>query len=198
MIDRDLIAAAKRGDKKAREEVLLNLENVIERQAAQLTYYSISLEWDDLVAVGLIAANDAIDIYNLDAGTPFEAFVSKVIRNKMVDYLRSMGTFTRSDVAKYKQGVSTLNKEELSLEALIEEGIEEVGDDGILLELEEALDRLPERYKRVLEFRYVDNLSVKEAADILQVTPGRVSQLVNEALDMLRESIGIKFNQGGE
>jgi len=114
----------------------------------------------------------------------------------MVDYLRTTGTFTKSDVAKYKQGQLTLNKEELSLEALIEQGIEEVGEQGIILELEEALNRLDLRHKQVLQFRYVDNLSVKEVADILGVSPGRVSQLVNEALDLLRVDIGIKFNKG--
>ncbi|WP_156802633.1 sigma-70 family RNA polymerase sigma factor [Coprothermobacter platensis] len=196
MIEKGLIGAAKRGDDKAREQVLLGLERVIERQASQLTYYNIALEWDDLLAVGLIAANEAIDLYNMESEVPFESFVSRVIRNKMVDYLRSVGTFTKNDVAKYRQGQLTLSKEELSLEALIEQGIEEVGEQDIVLELDEALDKLPEKYKQILQFRYVDNLSVKEAADILGVTPGRVSQMVKEALDVLRESIGIKFNKG--
>jgi|GEM_PF-1043308 len=196
MVEKGWIIAARKGDDKAREQVLMSLQRVIERQASQLTYYNISLEWDDLLAVGLIAANECIDLYNLESEIPFEAFASKVIRNKMVDYLRTTGTFTKSDVAKYKQGQLTLNKEELSLEALIEQGIEEVGEQGIILELEEALNRLDLRHKQVLQFRYVDNLSVKEVADILGVSPGRVSQLVNEALDLLRVDIGIKFNKG--
>lgn len=196
MVEKGWIIAARKGDDKARERVLMSLQRIIERQASQLTYYNITLEWDDLLAVGLIAANECIDLYNIESGIPFEAFASKVIRNKMVDYLRTTGTFTKSDVAKYKQGQLTLNKEELSLEALIEQGIEEVGEEGIVLELEEALSRLDLRHKQVLQFRYVDNLSVKEVADILGVSPGRVSQLVNEALDLLREDIGIKFNKG--
>lgn len=196
MVEKGWIIAARKGDDKAREQVLMSLQRVIERQASQLTYYNITLEWDDLLAVGLIAANECIDLYNLESEIPFEVFASKVIRNKMVDYLRTTGTFTKSDVAKYKQGQLTLNKEELSLEALIEQGIEEVGEQGIILELEEALNRLDLRHKQVLQFRYVDNLSVKEVADILGVSPGRVSQLVNEALDLLREDIGIKFNKG--
>ncbi|NPV88227.1 sigma-70 family RNA polymerase sigma factor [Coprothermobacteraceae bacterium] len=198
MTDRNLLIAAKKGDQRAREQLLISLGKVIQRQAAHLTYYNLSLEWDDLTAVGLIAANDAIDLYNIDSGVDFQHFASRIIRNKMVDYLRSFGTFTRNDVAKYKRGELTLNKEELSLEALLEEGITLKGEDALLVELEAAVAQLPPRLKKVLQLRYVDNFTVKESAEIMGVTPGRISQLVGEALEMLRCSLGIELQRGDQ
>jgi len=43
MVEKGWIIAARKGDDKAREQVLMSLQRVIERQASQLTYYNISV-----------------------------------------------------------------------------------------------------------------------------------------------------------
>lgn len=50
----------------------------------------------------------------------------------------------------------------------------------------DALTVLPERQRRALAMRLIDERPIKEVAEELNVTPGRVSQMVNQALDRLR------------
>lgn len=53
--------------------------------------------------------------------------------------------------------------------------------------LREAVEELPERQALVLQLCYVEELNVYEMAAILDVTPGRVSQLKKAAITRLRE-----------
>jgi RNA polymerase sigma-70 factor (ECF subfamily) len=53
-----------------------------------------------------------------------------------------------------------------------------------------ALDGLPETYRRVLQLRYVQGLSVEAAAAELGCTKGAVMMRCQRAIDKLREALG--------
>lgn len=53
--------------------------------------------------------------------------------------------------------------------------------------LREAVEELPERQALVLQLCYVEELNVYEMSAILDVTPGRISQLKKAAITQLRE-----------
>jgi len=53
--------------------------------------------------------------------------------------------------------------------------------------LREAIEDLPERQALVLQLCYAEELNVYEMAAILDVTPGRVSQLKKSAITRLRD-----------
>jgi RNA polymerase sigma factor for flagellar operon FliA len=52
-----------------------------------------------------------------------------------------------------------------------------------------AVERLPERYRIVLELHYFHELTLKEVAEVLSLSPSRVSQMHNLALSRLRRSL---------
>ena len=52
-----------------------------------------------------------------------------------------------------------------------------------------AIDRLPERERQVIALYYVEELTMKEIAEVLGVTESRVSQLRSQAAARLRASL---------
>lgn len=58
--------------------------------------------------------------------------------------------------------------------------------DEIKTRLAQAINRLPEREKTVVSLYYYNDLMIKEIADLLGITAGRVSQLHTQAILRLR------------
>ena len=54
----------------------------------------------------------------------------------------------------------------------------------------EALQQLPEKYRRTLQLLYLDrdNATIEQVADQLHISPRKVSQMKNRALSILRNS----------
>lgn len=75
--------------------------------------------------------------------------------------------------------------ESLSALADLPERALERADIGRLVQL--ALDYLPPRYSRALEWKYLDDLSVREIADRLRVSPKAAESLLTRARDAFRE-----------
>ncbi|OGI69819.1 hypothetical protein A3A09_03460 [Candidatus Nomurabacteria bacterium RIFCSPLOWO2_01_FULL_42_20] len=108
-----------------------------------------------------------------------KAFLYKIATNLIIDYRRK-------------------KKPTVSLETLMEEGFD-VGTPEkaqekheIVFEGEEAiktLSQLDEKYRDVLTMRYVDDLSIKEIAEITGETENNVSVRIHRGLEKLRELV---------
>ena len=70
------------------------------------------------------------------------------------------------------------------------------GDIGRLVQL--ALDHLPPRYSHVLEWKYLEDLSMQEIAARLETTPKAVESLLTRARDAFRETFVLVQQQAGE
>lgn len=56
-----------------------------------------SVEFDDLVQVGMMGLNEAISRYDANAGAQFETFATQRIKGAMLDELRSLDWMSRGD-----------------------------------------------------------------------------------------------------
>ena len=58
-----------------------------------------------------------------------------------------------------------------------------------LSQLRDAIERLPESYRRALKARHIEGLAVEEAAARLGRTPGALGVLCTRALKLLRREL---------
>ena len=62
--------------------------------------------------------------------------------------------------------------------------------------LAEALSRLPEKEQMVMSLHYQEDLSYREIATVLNLTPGRISQLHTQAVIRIRAILGERPGKG--
>lgn len=103
-----------------------------------------------------------------------KAFIFRIANNLIIDTYRK--------------------RTEASLDALTEAGFD-IGEDGrndlmnvmTAHELIELLDHINDSYRDVIVMRYVDDMSVKDIAEMLEVTENNVSVRLHRGLQKLRE-----------
>lgn len=107
------------------------------------------------------------------------AYIVTVVKNKSIDYLRSEKT-KRTDSLDGKEFFIHDN-ESLPLDLLIEkEGYER---------LLSCIDELDEKYRAVLELKYIHGLKEKEIADVLNITEKNANVRIYRARKMLINKI---------
>ncbi|MBN2141319.1 MAG: FliA/WhiG family RNA polymerase sigma factor [Desulfovibrionaceae bacterium] len=62
----------------------------------------------------------------------------------------------------------------------------------------ELIEELTPREKLVISLYYGEELNMKETAEVMDITEGRVSQLHSQALAKLRKNFQARYEQGGE
>jgi RNA polymerase sigma factor len=90
-LDERLWAAARAGDREARERLLAAYRPFVRRVAARAAGRYLVDGQDEEVSIGLIAFNEAIERYDGERGASFLAFAEMVIRRRLVDHYRSRG-----------------------------------------------------------------------------------------------------------
>jgi len=113
-----------------------------------------------------------------------QAFLFQIARNQLIDYYRKR------------------NSKPLSLDALEENGIEiPVNSFQNKIELtfemeiiKKALNAIKSEYSEVIIWHYIDNLSTKEIADILNKKENNVRVLLHRAIEALKEQINKPAN----
>lgn len=111
-----------------------------------------------------------------------QAFVYRVARNQIIDFYRQK------------------NKTPISLEELTEKGIE-ISQKSFVFKIElnfemenlkKALQRIKPAYSEVIIWHYVDDLSTKEIAQIINKKENNVRVLLYRALETLKKEINRK------
>lgn len=105
-----------------------------------------------------------------------KAFLYKVAKNLIIDYRRK--------------------KKSTSLDAITETGIDFKGEEDIVENITheadkefivKQLDKLEEKDKDILTMRYVNEMSIKEIADILDMTTNNVSVKIHRAVEKMKD-----------
>jgi len=110
-----------------------------------------------------------------------QALLYKTAKNILIDYYRK-----------------NKNNKKVSLEEIIEKGIEPSYDEDLIEKISKdenikkinvAIGSLPQNLKEVLILRFVNDLSAKEAAEILSTTEVNIRVLQYRGLKKLKEEI---------
>lgn len=99
------LALIKKGDTRAREEIISSFRPFVARAAVKVC--GRTLDWDsDELSVGLIAFNEAIDRFDEKRGVPFPAFARLIIKSRIMDYLRKQTRHSAQSLDDASQGLS--------------------------------------------------------------------------------------------
>ncbi len=136
---------------------------------------------DDLVQAACERALKAQDSYQ--AGTRLDSWMFRIMRNLWIDEIRRVG----------KQGPHDD----------VDDGLELAGDDGVrTVELrseanavEQAVLRLSEEFRSVLVLVCIDELSYREAAEVLGIPIGTVMSRLARARRAIANDLGLEPGQ---
>jgi RNA polymerase sigma factor for flagellar operon FliA len=186
-----------------------------------------SIDFNDLVSIGLEELVKLSRRYDPKQNTNFWGYAQKRVYGAMLDFLRNLDTISRADrklvkdidkiteeyMAKY--GVApddeylaeTLNEDiekikkaktagEIYNVMPIEEQLnyfdnvsKKVEEEELIDIIKEVLKEMSEKEQLVIQLYYFEELSLKEIAEILDVTESRISQIHSKAIRKIRKKL---------
>ncbi len=165
------------------------------------------VDFEELVNTGVIGLIKAIDRYD-EKRAKFSTYAYIKIRGEILDYLRKLDFLPRSVRGKIKKGEVEDLKEEIASFISIEEKLfsesdrftikdtlvssnptpeEELILNDMKSRLADAISRLSDREKLILQLIFVEELDLKSISEILGISVSRVSQIKTAALKKLKE-----------
>ena len=156
------------------------------------------VEFDDLVGAGYVGLMEAKQHFDENKKTSFGTYASILIRGRILDYLRSLDVRTKEEKEEGINKRKTLSIEEFINESIKEDRLSFLGSDDEnpfdsierkeLMELvAKAIDSvLSDNEKIVLSLFFKEGLKQKEIANIMNITPARVTQIKKAALKKIR------------
>ncbi|MCC5925367.1 MAG: sigma-70 family RNA polymerase sigma factor [Bacteroidetes bacterium] len=135
---------------------------------------------EDLQQEIFLKAFDNIHSYN--TGFAFSTWLYRITTNHTIDFLRKKRLQTTSidDPVKTKDGemrVDVEDEDASSDEAVIQKQRQKI--------IRDALQTLPEKYRMVIQYRHMEELSYQEIAELMDLPLGTVKAHIFRAREML-------------
>lgn len=178
--DKRLIEAALNSD----QEAFARLMNKYKDSIMNLIYRMINRqqEVEDLTQEAFIKAFNALHTFNDEFA--FSTWLYKIATNNCIDYLRKRKLHTFS-IDKPLQSGDGEYQYEIPDHSFIP-------DKGIIarqqsMTIQEAIDALPEKYRRVIRMRHIEEKNYEDIADELNLPLGTVKAHIFRAREMLNK-----------
>lgn len=182
-----LLSDARKGDRQALGAMLALLRPWMRVQAEMLLGQRLRARMDgsDIVQDVHVRAIEHFDAFKGESVPQLRVWLVEIVRNVITDCVRRHGADKR-DAGREEGGgqqISHLKGQGTTPS----QGAMRNEDHARILE---ALRRLPDKYRRVLQLRFFDGLSSQDAAQELGVTAGNLRVLMVRAIKRLKEEIG--------
>ena len=173
--------------KKNDKEAFIKAYDLYIDQLYRFIYFKVGNreEAEDLCSSVFLKTWNYILGNNLKEHKTLKALLYKISRNLIIDHYRK--TKGRETVSLDDENVMELADKKQNLNY----GMELKAD---LLVLETKLPELKDEYREVIILRFVNELSIKEIADILEKSKGNVRVLIYRALNALKELLSQNDN----
>ena len=172
--DAELVEEARRGDARAYEELVRRYQDV----AARTAYLVAGAEVEDIVQEAFVKAYRALGRFR--AGSPFRPWILRIVANEARNRRRAAGRRARLELRV--AGDRPSGDAAPSPEATVME------EDERRMVLE-AVNRLREKDRLVIGYRFFLELSERETAEALGVRPGTVKSRTARSLARLRKEL---------
>lgn len=162
----ELIDRSRRGDREAFAQVYRQYHGSVARMAR----FYLNGAAEDAVAETFVRAWESLPRYK-DRGTPFSSWLYAIARHVIFDELRTRGrTEARDELPE--RPVAGPNEDRAALA--------------------EAMKRLPEDQRQVIEMKFMLGMDNEEVGAALSRTPGAVNALRWRALRSLKKELGTR------
>ena len=169
--ERSLWTAFKeRGDECARQRLIESYQPLVFKQAAPFAQLDCVL---DLIQEGTVGLIEAVEHYDHTRGVAFSLFAVHRIRGRMMDFLRREG---QVDVACMEEN-------------LVDTGAsvpEQAESHELSHRLHQAMARLPDKERAVLEGMYLSSEDAAGMADALHVSASHIYRLQKNGIRRVR------------
>lgn len=168
-----LVAGARRGDKEAVGKLYDTFLDAVYR----FVFFRVGAREDaeDITEAVFVSVFEHIRDYK-DKGLPFEAWIYRIARNKIIDHYRS-------------------HKQKVSLDEAVEKPSEESVEHNVVTKLTNEyvmkfLKSLPESYQEIIILKYIEEKTNDEISELLDKPLAHVRVLQSRALQKLRSIVG--------
>jgi RNA polymerase sigma-70 factor, ECF subfamily len=158
-----------------------------------------AIDHSDLVQQTLLEAHLQQDQFQGSTEAQRAAWLRKILANNIADALKGQQRAKR-DVNRVRSLEASLNESSARLEAWLvadhSSPSQRVERQEALLQLAEAISRLPEDQRRAVELKHLQGLSLIEIAQAMDRTETAIGGLLRRGMSKLREYLSDK--SGGE
>lgn len=177
MTDEEVIISVQAGEEHA-------YQYIIQRYQGKIFAYIMRLinhrdEAHDITQTVFLKAYK--NLHSFDTERKFSSWVYRIAHNESVNWLKKKTRIKMESLEnKVEQGLQFSESTDIHESVMKKEEAKKVRN---------AIDSLPEKYKEVMEMRYLQQKSYQEISDILQKPVNTIGTLINRAKKRLQDSL---------
>ncbi|MAT39170.1 MAG: RNA polymerase subunit sigma-24 [Ectothiorhodospiraceae bacterium] len=186
--DRKFIAAALAGDQEAYSQIVKKYRNSIYHLIVRMIGYNHEAE--DLTQEAFIKAFNSLASFNDEYA--FSTWLYKIATNNCIDHLRKkkLQTFSINKPINTLEGETTFEIPDTSYEP-----DKDIVQSQQSSTIQDAIEKLPDKYRRVIIMRHQEEKSYEEIAEELDLPLGTVKAHIFRAREMLYKNLRGKLDR---
>ena len=179
--ERELWIREEEGDEAAHQKLISSYQPLVFKTAVQFHMpEEITLE---LIQEGTVGLLEAAESYDYTKGVAFSLYAVHRIRGRMCDFMNR--EFSRDELSLDRETAEGWSLAEFipGLQLLPEEVVER---HAVSDRVSQAIDRLPQKEKQVLQGIFLENKTPSVLAADIKVTPGHIYRLEKQGVRRIR------------
>lgn len=179
--ERELWIREEEGDEAAHQKLTSSYQPLVFKTAVQFHMpEEITLE---LIQEGMVGLLEAVESYDYTQGVAFSLYAVHRIRGQMCDFMNR--EFSRDELSLDRETAEGWSLAEFipGLQLLPEEVVER---HAVSDRVSQAIDRLPQKEKQVLQGIFLENKTPSVLAADIKVTPGHIYRLEKQGVRRIR------------
>ena len=179
--ERELWIREEEGDEAAHQKLISSYQPLVFKTAVQFHMpEEITLE---LIQEGMVGLLEAAESYDYSKGVAFSLYAVHRIRGRMCDFMNR--EFSRDELSLDRETAEGWSLAEFipGMQLLPEEVVER---HAVSARVSQAIDRLPQKEKQVLQGIFLENKTPSVLAADIKVTPGHIYRLEKQGVRRIR------------
>ena len=206
----EYIRAAKEGDSFAKEELITHNTSLIKSIVKR--YLNKGVDYDDLFQLASMGLLKAITGFDESYGVKFSTYAVPMIAGEIKRFMRDDGSikvsraikFAAKNMNRYIEDFSAAHGRAPTVKEISKEfGVEEKSRERLdklpavdnqeemveKMQLKTALEKLPEREKKIIMLRYFRDMTQSEVAEVIGVSQVQISRIENKIVSDMKKQL---------